>query len=358
MNILALNVGSSSIKYCIFQNKKEILSGNIERVGEKTGQFKTLASAIKHISKVIQNKKINVEVVGHRVVHGGDMKTVKITKASIKNIEKFKEFAPLHQQAEIDVINVCAKIFKTPQYAIFDTSFYVDLPLKAKIYALPFKYFKKGIKRYGFHGLSQEFISQQTSGKVVSCHLGSGCSIAAIKNKKAIDTSMGFTPLEGLIMGTRTGDFDPYIIPHLMKKEKLTLPQIEHMLNKESGLKGISGISNDMRDLLKSKSPRAKLALDAYVYRVVKYIGSYISALEGVDTIVFTAGTGYKDGKIRKQIMDHFKYLGVKLDPKKNKNNELIISSKDSKVKVMAIKTNEELTIATEILKLTSKKKS
>ena len=281
------------------------------------------------------------------------MKTIKITKSSLKQIEKFKEFAPLHQQAEIDVIKSCEKYFKNiPQYAIFDTSFYVDMPITSKIYALPYKYFRQGIKRYGFHGLSHSYISTKTNGKVISCHLGSGCSITAIKNKKPIDTSMGFTPLEGLIMGTRTGDLDAAIIPYLMRKEKLTIPQINNILNKESGLKGISGISNDLRDLLASKNPRAKLAIDAYIYRIVKYIGSYVAAMGGVDTIVFTAGTGYQNSYIRNKILKYLTYLNIDINQKKNKNNELVISTKKSKVKIMVIETNEELTIVNEILKI------
>ncbi|MCK5107138.1 MAG: acetate/propionate family kinase [Nanoarchaeota archaeon] len=358
MNILALNVGSSSIKYCVFQNQKEILKGNLERVGEKSGKFKTRSSAIKHIKEIIDGKKIKIDSMGHRVVHGGDMKTIKITKSSLKQIEKYKEFAPLHQQAEIDVINACEKYFKLPQYAIFDTSFYVDMPTKAKIYALPYKYFKQGIKRYGFHGLSHSYISTKTKGKVISCHLGSGCSVTAINKGKPVDTSMGFTPLEGLIMGTRTGDFDPAIILHLIQKEKLTIQQINHILNKESGLKGISGISNDVRDLLASKNPRAKLAIESYIYRIAKYIGSYITAMNGVDCIVFTAGTGYRNAYIRNQVLNYLKFLNIDIDQKKNKNNELIISTRKSKVKLMVLETNEEQTITNEILKIKSKNNS
>jgi acetate kinase len=352
MNILALNVGSSSIKYCVFKNKKEILRDNIERVGEKKGKFKTRSSAIKHIKKLLDKKEIKIDVIGHRVVHGGDLKTTKITNSSLNKIKKYREFAPLHQQAEIDVIKACKKYFKKPQYAIFDTSFYIDLPKKAKIYPLPYKYFKQGIKRYGFHGLSHAYISTKTKGKVISCHLGSGCSITAIKNKKPIDTSMGFTPLEGLIMGTRSGDIDPAIIPYLAKKEKLKLDEINKILNKKSGLKGISGISNDMRDLLASQKPRAKLAIDCYVYRIAKYIGSYIAAMNGVDVIVFTAGTGYRNAKIRNMILSNLKYLHIDINQKKNQKNEPVISSKKSKVKIMAIKTNEEKTIVNEILKI------
>ncbi|MBL7050577.1 acetate/propionate family kinase [Candidatus Woesearchaeota archaeon] len=355
MNILVLNVGSSSIKYTLFKNTKILFSNLIERIGEKKGKFKTHSLALKEIKTQLTLKNANIDVIGHRVVHGGKIKKPsKITNNIIKKLKKVAELAPLHEIPEIKVIELSHKLFpKQKQYAVFDTAFYHTLPNKAKIYGIPYKFFRAGIQKFGFHGLSHKYVSQKLKGKTITCHLGSGCSITAIKNKKAIDTSMGFTPLEGLVMGTRSGSLDPAIIPYLIKHQKLSLKQIDQLLNRKSGLLGISGISNDLRDLLKNKNPRAKLAVEIFIYKITQYIGSYTATLNGLDNLVFTAGIGENSHMVREKILNNLSYLGIKIDKNKNKTNAKIISTKNSKVKVMVTKTNETLMIAKEILKIT-----
>lgn len=352
MKILVINSGSSSIKYKLFQMPAErlVTKGEIEHIGEKG------AKVLNHYSglKIILEKINTVDAVGHRVVHGAQIfkKPVIIDQNVIKGIRKCAAIAPLHNPANLSGILACQKLLSgVLQVAVFDTAFHQTIPSYACIYGLPYDYYKKlGVRKYGFHGTSHEYVAGQASRilkkplnklKLITCHLGNGCSITAIDKGRSIDTSMGFTPLEGLVMGTRCGDIDPALITHIMRKKKLDTKQIERVLNKESGLKGISGISNDMR-ILEAKasagSKRARLAIDIFVYRVRKYIGMYLSVLGGLDALIFTAGIGENQAKIRKEICRNlFGYLG-------------------SSPKVMVIPTNEELMIARQAYKLIGRK--
>jgi len=352
MNILILNIGSSSIKYSVFKNTTEIFSKKIEKLSIKKEKYPFYLQTLKFIKNEVKSKNIEIDRIGHRIVHGKDIrKTCKITPSVYKHIKKFAIFAPLHQYNEVLAIKICSKLFpKINQYAIFDTCFYHNLPKVARMYALPYSLFEQGIKRYGFHGISHKYISTKTKGKVISCHLGNGCSITAIKNKKAIDTSMGFTPLEGLMMGTRAGSFDPSIIFYLHKYNKMSFKNIYNTINKSSGLLGVSEKSNDFRDLIYSKRKKAHLAINLFCYNVSKYIGAYITALDGVDQIVFTGGIGQNSAEAREKILQNFSYLGIKLDKDKNKKNKKIISSKDSKIQILCIPANEKLMMAKEIL--------
>ncbi len=346
MRILVLNVGSSSVKYNLYDNKKFLQNGKVERIGKK----KTYEQAI----KIILKKSNKVDVIGHRVVHGGNIKkSILLTNNIIKKLWKIAELAPLHNIPELKVIEICKKL-KIPQIAIFDTSFHQSIPERAKIYGLPYKFYKDGIKRYGFHGTSCKYILRKIKGnKVIICHLGNGCSITAIKNKKSFDTSMGFTPLEGLIMGCRSGNLDPAIVLYLLKNKNIN--EVSNLLNNKSGLLGISGISNDIRDLKKSKNKRAKLALDVFTYRIVKYIGAYIAVMNGIDSIVFTGGIGENAYYLRKDILKNFEFLGLRLDNNKNIKNKEIVSTKSSKIKIFVIKTDEEIIIVEEVLRVLNK---
>ena len=351
MNILVLNVGSSSIKYAVYNNLRLVEKKNIERLYKREDRI----SAINNIFFEINKKGIRIDKIGHRIVHGLQYrKPMMITNEIIKRLKKCIELAPLHEAPEIEVMEICGKLSKAKQYAVFDTGFFEDIPETSKIYGLPYKYYKKGIIRYGFHGISHRFVTNRLKGKVISCHLGSGASVAAVKNGKAIDMSMGFTPSEGLVMGTRTGNLDPSIIPYLIKHEKYSIKEINDMINNKSGLLGISGISADLRDLLlKEKSDkRAKLAVDVFVNRVVKYIGKYVAAMNGVDTIVFTAGIGERNAEIRKRICSHLTFIGLELDDHMNKANDKVISKTSSKVKVMVVPTDEEKEIMVEVCRL------
>ncbi len=362
-SVLILNVGSSSVKYSILSENEVLFDGVIERIKDKKGY----QGAVKKIFGVVKKNKINVSAIGHRVVHGGLLKKSKgIDEKLISYLKKIKELAPLHQIPEIHVIESCRKLFpKTKQIAVFDTAFHETMPEKAFLYGIPYKYYiKDKIRRYGFHGISHKCVSESAAkimknkhAKIISCHLGNGCSITAIKDGKSIDTSMGFTPLEGPIMGTRSGSIDPSIIPYLVEKEKLSIKEIKSLLNHKSGLLGISGVSNDFRDLLKArrKNKRAKLALDVFYYQLSKYIGSYIAALNGVDAIVFTAGIGENSAVLRTKVLENFKFIGVDLEEKKNRNNETVISSKKSKVKIFVIKTDEMKVIYEEMRKVLGK---
>ncbi len=348
MNFLILNVGSSSIKYSIYKKKEKILGDYFQNILTKKSREKCINKIIKKIDK----EKIIIEAIGHRIVHGKNLtESCILTKNKIKIIEDCCELAPLHNIPELEVIRICEKMFKVKQIGVFDTSFYTNMPDVAKYYAIPKKYFKD-IKRYGFHGTSHRFVSRKLKGKVITCHLGNGCSITAIKDGKAIDTTMGFTPLEGLIMGTRCGDIDVAVVEYLAKKYKMDISEILNMFNKESGLLGISGISNDMRDIYKSNSKNAKLAKEMFVYKAIKKIGALIAILKGLDTLVFTAGMGENEHYIRKDICENFGFLGLNLDKSKNKKNSTIISSDESKIKVMVIPTNEELMIVEDVMRL------
>ena len=342
MKILVINCGSSSIKYKLFTMPQRTLleKGIIEHIGEEGSAIKDHTAGL----KIILQKIGKVDAVGHRVVHGEEkfIKPVIINDEVIREIKKSCAIAPLHNPANLAGILACKELLpKVKQVAVFDTSFHQSLPEYAYLYGLPYQFYKKyGIRKYGFHGTSHEYVALEAARKLkkplsklklITCHLGNGCSIAAINKGKSIDTSMGFTPLEGLIMGTRCGDIDPALVGYLMEKENLSIKEVNHILNYESGLRGISGLSNDMRILENKASQndrRAKLAISMFVYRIRKYIGSYLAVLGGCDAIVFTAGIGENQKNIRRRITQGlFDYL-------------------KRKPKILVIPTNEELMIA------------
>jgi acetate kinase len=348
MRILIINCGSSSIKYKLFDMPKEtlVLKGLIEHIGEKGSKIKDHYIGL----KLILEKVPSVSAIGHRVVHGQEMfkRPVLIDKAVMQKIKQCCSIAPLHNPANLAGILACKKLLPgIKQVAVFDTAFHQTLPAYAYIYGLPYKYYKRfGIRKYGFHGTSHEYVAQEAARilkkplnklKIITCHLGNGCSITAVGKGKSIDTSMGFTPLEGLIMGTRCGDIDPALVTYIMRKRRFDTYAIEEVLNKTSGLKGISGISNDMRVLeakTKSDDRRAKLAIDIFVYRIKKYIGAYTAIMKGCDALVFTAGIGENQKRIRQRICQGL-FLHLKKKPK-----------------VLVIPTNEELMIARQTYQL------
>jgi acetate kinase len=313
-----------------------------------------------------------IDAIGHRGVHGGEKfsDSVLINEDVIKAIEECIEMAPLHNPPNIAGINACSELMPgVPQVAVFDTAFHQTMPKKSYMYALPYEAYEKyGIRRYGFHGTSHKYVSQRLAEimgkdyndlKIITCHLGNGSSVAAIKNGKCFDTSMGFTPLEGLVMGTRCGNIDPAIIPFLMKKENMTMEEIDTYINKKSGVLGISGVSSDFRDIEKAAAAgneRAQLALDMFTYEVIKFIGSYAAAMNGVDAIIFTAGVGENAIGMREIIGNGVEYLGTKIDNEKNnvRGKEREISVDGSKVKIFVIPTNEELVIARDTKKICS----
>lgn len=395
MKVLVVNCGSSSIKYQLFEmNDESVLAkGLVERIGlegsvlthEPTGKAKVVINS--NISNhtigiglvlealvdanhgVISSMK-EIDAIGHRGVHGGEKfsDSVLVTPEVIKAIEECIEMAPLHNPPNISGIDACTELMPgVPQVAVFDTAFHQTMPKKAYMYALPYEAYEKyGIRRYGFHGTSHKYVSQRVADlmgkdykdlKIITCHLGNGSSVAAIKNGECIDTSMGFTPLEGLVMGTRCGNIDPAIIPFLMKKETMSMEQIDTYINKKSGVLGISGVSSDFRDIEKAAAAgneRAQLALDMFTYEVVKFIGSYAAAMNGVDAIIFTAGVGENAIDMREHITAGVEYLGTKIDKEKNnvRGKEREISVDGAKVKVFVIPTNEELVIARDTKKI------
>lgn len=347
MRILVINCGSSSIKYKLFDMPKEkvILGGLIEHIGEKDSKINDHYTGL----KIILGQMHNVLAIGHRVVHGKELfkRPVLIDRSVIKKIKECSSIAPLHNPANLAGIMACKKILpQVKQIAVFDTAFHQTLPAHAYIYGLPYEYYQRlGIRKYGFHGSSHEYVVQEASRalrrplnklKLITCHLGNGCSITAIDKGKSVDTSMGFTPLEGLVMGTRCGDIDPSIVTYLMRKKKLNIHRIDDILNKASGLKGISGLSNDMRLLEKCRmqNKQVKLAIDIFIYRIKKYIGAYTAILGGVDALVFTAGIGEHQKRIRENVCQRtFSYL-------------------KKKPRILVIPTNEELMIARQAYKL------
>lgn len=342
--ILVFNVGSSSIKCSLFENIKPAKSENYERL-------RTTEDYREAVEKIFREMgKEEIDLIVHRVVHGGELeKPSRIGKEVKKKIREFSEFAPLHNPKQLMVIELCEK-WKKPQYAVFDTLFFHDIPEIAKIYAIPKSITKKyGIRRYGFHGLSHESVSKGLKGKTITCHLGSGCSISALLDRKPIDTSMGFTTSEGLVMGTRSGTIDPGIIFFLEKKGY----NAEKMLDKESGLIGICGY-NDFRTIRKKmrKNKDCKLAYDLFIYHIVKTIGSYAAALKGLDNLVFTAKIGENVARLREEVCSHFPFLGIKLDKKKNQSNSELISSPNSKVKVYVRKAEEEEIAVEKVIKI------
>ena len=394
MNILVINCGSSSLKYQLINSVSEevLAKGLCERIGidgmltyqpeggakEKTEiPMPTHTEAIDAVIKALMNEKTGVikslsEVgaVGHRVVHGGEKFTSSciINEESIKAIEECNDLAPLHNPANLIGIRACQHLMPgVPMVAVFDTAFHQTMPEVAYLYGLPYEYYEKyKVRRYGFHGTSHSYVSKRVAEivgkpydqmKIIVCHLGNGASVTAIDGGKSVDTSMGLTPLEGLVMGTRSGDLDPAILEFVASKENLTMEEITNILNKKSGMLGISGVSSDGRDLEDARdagNKRAKLALDIFDYRVIKYIGAYAAVMNGVDAIAFTAGIGENNKEMRKAVCDNLTYLGVKIDDEKNnvRGEERIISTDDSKVKVLLVPTNEELAIARETLAL------
>ncbi|MCL2310921.1 MAG: acetate kinase [Firmicutes bacterium] len=391
--IFIINLGSSSFKFKIFDKKVEkcLCLGLCERIGTEAGSviyrtdliskkfninLKNHKNAFIAVKKIITDPEIGVikdlseiRTIGHRVVHGGNYfrDLTLISTDVIKKIRELIPIAPIHNCINLEGILNCENEFPNiTQFAVFDTSFFTDLPDTAVNYGLPFDLAKKyEIKKYGFHGISHEWSNMQYKFyfkkklcKIITCHLGNGSSICAINNDKPLDTSMGFTPLDGLIMGTRSGSIDPSILTHLMKKENLDISKIEEILNKKSGLLGISGFSNDIRDLIKKNDTRSKLAVNMFCYRILKYIGAYYFVLSGVDAIVFTAGIGENQSYIRKKICKNLEFIGVKINDDLNRNTidgkEGLISDSGSKVDIFVSKVDEELAIARKIRKFIS----
>ena len=398
MNILVINCGSSSLKYQLINSDTEavLAKGLCERIGIEGSQITyqpaggekevtvspmpTHTQAIQMVLDALTNKKsgviaslAEVGAVGHRVVHGGEKFTSStvITDEAMKAIEECNDLAPLHNPANLIGIRACQELMpNVPMVAVFDTAFHQTMPEEAYLYGLPYEYYEKyKVRRYGFHGTSHSFVSKRAAEvagkpyedlKIIVCHLGNGASLSAVKNGKSVDTSMGLTPLEGLIMGTRSGDLDPAIIEYLCNHENLTVSEMLNILNKKSGVLGMSGgISSDFRDLNAAANEGneiAKVTLEAYAYRVAKYIGSYTAAMNGLDVVIFTGGIGENAPEVRKGVCENMEYLGIKLDSSVNdglKGKLTKISAPDSKVEVWVIPTNEELLIARDTLEIT-----
>ncbi len=393
MKILVINCGSSSLKYQLFDmiTEEHLAKGLVERIGLDEATFKHQksseeelvsivdikdhAQAVQIVLEALTDPNIGVlksveeiDAVGHRVLHGGDRysESIVIDNDVIDQIKACIPLAPLHNPANLTGIEACQKLFSNvPMVAVFDTAFHQTMPKEAYTYAIPYDLAAKyHIRKFGFHGISHQYVSERAktldkthASKLITCHLGNGCSLSAVKDAKSIDTTMGLTPLEGLIMGTRSGSIDPSIVKVLSENENFTIEEIDSILNKESGVLGISGISNDFRDLeqaQKEGNERAKLALDAFYYHVRYMIGAYAAILNGVEMIVFTAGIGENSPESRRQILNGLEYLGISIDEQANdtRGEEIVISKVDSKVKVMVIPTNEELMIARETKRL------
>ena len=398
MIILVLNCGSSSLKYQLLDMKNDevydlLAKGLVERIGMEIGCLKHQATGkdafvkempienhtvgIKAVLDALLDKEYGVletlediEAVGHRVVHGAEefVCSQLITDEVVAQLEKCSVFAPLHNPANILGIKaVSAVLPDVPQVGVFDTAFHQSMPSYAYMYGLPYEYYEKyGIRRYGFHGTSHKYVSAKgakfagldpKNSKIITCHLGNGSSIAAVVNGKSIDTTMGFTPLEGLIMGTRCGSLDPEVVTYIQEKEGLTAAQMSTILNKKSGFLGLSCVSSDARDLddaANEGNPKAKLVLKKLTYEITKYIGAYSAAMNGVDLIVFTGGIGENNSRLRRRVCENLTYLGVKFDYDANvvRGVDTIITLPDSKVKVALITTNEELMIARDTMNI------
>ena len=394
MNVLVINCGSSSLKYQLINSDTEdvLAKGLCERIGidgrlvyQKAGCDKEITEAampthkeaIQMVLDALVNDKTGaikslseVNAVGHRIVHGGEKfaSSVVITDEVLEAVAQCNDLAPLHNPANLIGINACKELMPgVPMVAVFDTAFHQTMPEKAYLYGLPYEYYENyKVRRYGFHGTSHSFVSKETArflgmdlenSKIIVCHLGNGASISAVKDGKCVDTSMGLTPLEGLVMGTRSGDIDPAIMEYIAKKENLDIAGVMNVLNKKSGLEGISGLSSDFRDLTagaKEGNKRAIAAIEVFCYRVAKYVGSYVAAMNGVDAIAFTAGIGENVGLVREKICSYLGYLGITLDAEANakSGDNCVISAADSKVKVAVIPTNEELSICRETVAL------
>lgn len=397
MNVLVINCGSSSLKYQVINSDTEavLAKGLCERIGldgrlvyQKAGGEKEITNAdmpthkqaIQMVLDAVVNPKTGalsslaeIGAVGHRVVHGGEKFAVStiLNEDVLKVIEECDDLAPLHNPANLIGVRACQELMpNVPMVGVFDTAFHQTMPEEAYLYGIDYDYYEKyGVRRYGFHGTSHSYVSKRAAEflgkpyeelKTIVCHLGNGASICAVKNGKSIDTSMGLTPLEGLIMGTRSGDIDPGAMEYLAKKENLDLEGIMNILNKKSGVQGLSHISSDFRDLeaaAEKNDPAGIRALNTFIYRAAKYVGAYTAAMNGVDVICFTAGVGENGPNTRKGICDYLGYLGVEIDDEANKvhGEEKIISTPNSKVTVLCMPTNEELAIARETVALVTK---
>ncbi|MBO4863042.1 MAG: acetate kinase [Eubacterium sp.] len=397
MNILVINAGSTTLKYQLIDSVSEEVKakGLCERIGAEGGKFKydviskgekkekdlnmpDHGVALKAVIDVLLDPEDGaissldeIDAVGHRVVHGGEFfsSSVKVDDDVIKKIEECSDLAPLHNPANLLGIKACQKIMPTvPQCVTFDTAFHQTMPEKAYMYGIPYSYYEKyKIRRYGFHGTSHSFVSKEAAKlldkdvkdtKIIVCHLGGGSSITAVEGGKSVDTSMGLTPLEGLVMATRSGNIDPAIVQYIADKENRTVDDVLNILNKKSGMYGLSEKSGDARDIgagVKAGDKKCIIAFNAFVHSAVKLIGSYIAAMNGVDLIAFTAGIGENDNKIRKAILENFGYMGITVNDEVNDathGKQAVISTDDSKVKVVVIPTNEELAIARETVAL------
>ncbi|MCM1179589.1 MAG: acetate kinase [Clostridium sp.] len=394
MNVFVVNCGSSSLKYQLIDSETEqvIAKGLCERIGidgrlthKPTGRQEMVKeaampdhkAAVSYVLEALTDADSGViadlsaiDAVGHRIVHGGEKfaNSVVIDDEVLKAIEECNDLAPLHNPANLIGISACKALMpNVPMVAVFDTAFHQTMPKKAYLYGIPYEYYEKyKVRKYGFHGTSHSFVSnrmielmdkQNQDSKVIVCHLGNGSSITAVRNGKSVDTSMGFTPLDGLIMGTRSGSIDPAVVQFLANKLDGSLDEMIAILNKKSGVEGISGVSSDFRDLDAASmdgNERATTALDMFAYRAAQYVGSYAASMNGVDAIVFTAGIGENNYKMRKMICDYLGYLGITIDEDANakRGEEIRISTADSKVAVYVIPTNEELAIARETVAL------
>jgi acetate kinase len=395
MKVLVLNCGSSSIKYQFIETETEtaLAKGIVDRIGMSgavlshsrhdgdsikiAGEILDHQIAIEYVVAILLSKTHGVisdikeiDAIGHRVVHGGESFTgsVLINDEVIKVLQDNIELAPLHNPPNIKGIQAVTRLLPTtPQVGVFDTAFHSKMPPRSYLYGIPYELYKKHkIRRYGFHGTSHLFVSQKAAElmgkdikelKIITAHLGNGCSMAAVNHGVSVDTTMGFTPLEGLLMGTRSGDLDPSLILYIMGKEALSLSEAGTLLNKHSGLIGISGESSDMREILasvKDEQKRAIYAFEIFCYRIKKYIGAYTAAMGGLDALVFTGGIGENAVEVREEVCKNMDFLGIKLDRLKNENREMVISDNSSKVKVFRIPTNEELVIAMDTAKIVS----
>ena len=395
MKILVINCGSSSLKYQLIDSETEnvLAKGLCERIGidgscityQKAGSDKIktetpMPDHTKAVELVINALTApgtgviadlgEIGAVGHRVVHGGEKfaSSVVIDDEVLAAVEACNDLAPLHNPANIIGINACKELMPdVPQVGVFDTAFHQTMPAKAYMYAVPYEYYTKyGVRKYGFHGTSHSYVSKRTAEilgedyntlKTIVCHIGNGASICAVDGGKSVDTSMGLTPLMGLMMGTRSGEIDPGALEYIAKKENMSLDEIMTMLNKKSGLLGLSGLSSDFRDIdaaIEEGNEQAKMTYDTFVHRVAFYVGGYAAVMNGVDAIAFTAGVGENDKTVRTAVCGYLEYLGIKIDEEKNDSHgeEVIISTDDSKVKVLVVPTNEELMIARETLAL------
>ena len=398
MKVLVINCGSSSLKYQLInmENEESLAQGLVERIGiegsiltqkvpgkdkyiiqqpmkDHTDAIKLVLGALIDDTHGVIKSMDEISAVGHRVVHGGEKyaTSVVINEDVMASLEECIKLAPLHNPANIIGINACKSLMpNTPMVAVFDTAFHQTMPQEAYMYALPYElYTKHGIRKYGFHGTSHRFVSAQCAEmmgkniedlKIITCHLGNGASLSAVKNGKSVETSMGFTPLEGIAMGTRCGNIDPAIVTFLMKEENMSADDVNNLMNKQSGVLGLSGVSSDFRDIenaVKEGNERAKLSLDVYNYKVRQMIGAYAAAMGGVDAVVFTAGLGENAPETRKDICAGLEFLGIKIDAEKNnvRGKAVDVSAADASVKVFVIPTNEELVIARDTQELTTK---